>query len=126
MDSVQICFEVFLEVASLITCESQPQLVRVHAGAGNRELIVLVWIQQSHSFGVSGVSHIMSGFGLQYQRFCKPKWALLEPSYMLSGCYFPHSFGIVRGKPNKYQVGWCPANYDGCFATQVSSVMLDL
>ena len=33
MDSVQICFEVFLEVASLITCESQPQLVRVHAGA---------------------------------------------------------------------------------------------
>ena len=40
--------------------------------------------------------------------------------------FLPHSFGIVRGKPNKYQVGWCPANYDGCFATQVSSVMLDL
>ena len=57
----------------------------------------------------------MSGFGMQYHKFCKPKWALLEPSFILSGCILPHSFGIVRGKPNKYPVGWCPANYDGCF-----------
>ena len=46
------------------------------------------------------------------------KWALLEPSCLLSGCISPHSFGIVRGEPSKYPVGWCPANYDGCFATE--------
>ena len=38
MDSVQICSEVFLEIASFITCKPQPQLVCSHVEAGNREL----------------------------------------------------------------------------------------
>ena len=54
------------------------------------------------------------------------KWALLEPSCILSGCISPHSFGIVRGEPNKYQVGWCPANYDGCFCHGEPSMVLGL
>ena len=97
MDPVQICSEVFLEVASFITCKPQPQLVRSHVEAGNRELIVRMWIQQSHSFSVSGVSHIMSGLWVAIPEVLQTKVGFIRAINVWVSGFLPHSIRHCYG-----------------------------